>query len=147
VPKLSDKFKWSKSKFFATKPIFPDANYSDCSKDAHVLFERFFDDEVLEMICEESNQYGVLISQKKSNISKDELRVFFGITVIAGYNTVPCKQSYWSRDSDLYNAMIANAMPRHRYLLIERCIHFSHKAQMDPKDKMWKMQTSQNKIL
>lgn len=146
VPHLKDKFKWSKTTFHATKPIFPSANYLDCAKDAHILLQQFFDDDILQMICDESNEYGVLISQKNPNITKDELRIFLGIMIVTGYNTVPCKQSYWSRDSDLYNEMISLAMSRDRFLHIERCIHFAPKTAFDSNDKMWKLRPLTDKL-
>lgn len=42
------------------RSIFPEPNYSDCSNlSPHEQFEKFFDDELLEMICNESNSYAV----------------------------------------------------------------------------------------
>lgn len=140
VPQLKDKFKWSKkAQFHSTKPIFPAANYLDCAVPDHELFERFFDNDVMQMICDESNNYGVLSCGKNPHITIDELKVFIGVMIVSGYNNVSYKQSYWSRDSDLHNEMISVAISRDRFRVIERFIHFASKTAFNMHDKMWKL--------
>lgn len=147
IPLVKNEHKWSRASINNALPIFPAANYIDCAIQAHEIFEKFFDQEILEMICDESNRYAVLCNHKNPGITVDELKVFFGILIAAGYgsNTTD-KRKLWARDSDLHNEMVANAMSRDRFYLIERSIHFASKSDIDPNDKMWKLRPLTDKL-
>lgn len=60
---VHDKFKRIQDEMKKANPIFPAANYLDCAKTPHEGFEQFFDDNVLQMIVDRSNEYAILQEQ------------------------------------------------------------------------------------
>lgn len=111
------------------------------------MFERFFDDEMLQMIAEKSNEYGILQENCNPEITPNELRVFIGIMLVTGYSQVGDTKSYWCKDGDLYNQMIASAMTRDRFTTISKFIHFASPTSMNPKDKMWKLRPVSDRLI
>lgn len=117
-PGVSTAFKYHRigSKLNAMlRGIFPMANYQDCAMAAHELFERFFDDELCQMIVDSTNEYSVLQNAQNPNITVDEFRVFMGILIISGYNVISDREDYWSQGTDMHNKMISTAMSRQRF--------------------------------
>lgn len=63
-------FAWEKDTTSACLPIFPDANYEDCKGlKAHEQFEKFFDDDLLQHICDCSSIYASYRNRKVANIT------------------------------------------------------------------------------
>lgn len=59
-------FTWVNDPESAAIPVFPEPNFDDCRNvEPHVLFERFFDDELLQHICDCSARYALLNLQKE----------------------------------------------------------------------------------
>lgn len=140
LPHIGDAFKWSRDqKVHSSKQMFPSANYVDCAVIAFELFERFFDEQLMQLILDASNNYASILEHTNPNITVDELRVFIGIMLISGYNVVSDRDDYWSTKSDMHNTMISSAMSRNRFKQICRFIHFSKESDCDPHDKMWKL--------
>ncbi|OAF67332.1 hypothetical protein A3Q56_04937 [Intoshia linei] len=98
----SDKIKWTKQDLskknlrIFEKPISTD--YSNMKPSE--IFELFFDDKI-----------------NKINISIAEMRLFFAILIISGYNKRSSRKSFWSNDIDLKNDAVRKAMNRDRPLL------------------------------
>lgn len=68
---LGARFKWIEDKSTAQRPIFPEANYEDCvGLKPHEQFEKIFDEETLQYICDCSNLYAT-----KENKNYDPIRV------------------------------------------------------------------------
>lgn len=122
-------------------------NYQDCAVAAHELFERFFNDELCQMIVDRTNAYGVLQNTQNPNITVDELRVFMGILLISGYNVISDREDYWSQGSDMHNSMIAGSMSRQRFRMISRFLHFSQATDENRHDKMWKLRSFMQKFI
>lgn len=119
---------------------FPESDYSAYINLSFVeIFELFFTDELLELILKETRNYALFRNAPDPNITIEELRVFFGILALSGYNQLPSKRSYWETSPDMRNELVVNAMRRDRFLLICRYIHFADNNNIDPTDKMYKM--------
>lgn len=149
-PGVSTKFKYQRqgTKLNATMGgIFPTANYQDCAVPAHELFERFFDDELCQMIVDCTNEYAVFQNAVNPNITVNELRVFMGILLISGYNVISDREDYWSQGTDMHNPMISAAMSRQRFRTISRFLHFSRSADENRHDKMWKLRPLMMKLI
>lgn len=104
-------------------------------------FLLFFDDDILNLIVDESNLY----AQKKGvslNLDKDDLLKVLGILLLSGYNHVPSFRMYWSSNIDLKNDLVASSMSRDRFLLIIKHLHFAHES--DAADKAWKVRPLMN---
>ena len=79
-----------------------------CSEPINYFF-KFIDEEILEIFHYQSNLKSVQ-KGKPSSITKDEIKVFLGITMMMGYHHVPSIQHYWSSHSDLGLTPIKDAM-------------------------------------
>mgnify|MGYP000072975882 CR=1 FL=1 len=56
------RFVWEGDNASGSMPIFPPANYTDCSGiTPHQQFEKFFDNDLLQHICDESEKYAVFL--------------------------------------------------------------------------------------
>ena len=80
------------------------------------LFSLFFDNEVVDLIVKEKNQYAALC--RRDNLwstNQDELRAYFGFNVLMGINRLPEIWDYWSRDPRLHYSPISERITRDRY--------------------------------
>lgn len=138
-------FEWIMDDSIALLPIFPDANYAVCRDlEPHEQFEKFFDDELLQHICDESAKYAALREKPNPNITVNELRVFIAIFIISGYNYHSSFRCMWSQDDDLNNVLVTNSMRRNRFEEILVCLHFEDSRKCGTRDnpnpdKMWKL--------
>ncbi|XP_050340653.1 piggyBac transposable element-derived protein 3-like [Bactrocera neohumeralis] len=131
---------WVESIAGKSKPFFPEPNYKDCSGlFPHQQFEKFIDDEVLQMLCDESNAYSVQVEGQNPNITINEMKVFIGIMIVTGYTSRPKKRDYWCEDSDMLCSMISESMRRNRFEIIFRYMHFKDNSLEDRGDKIWKI--------
>lgn len=103
------------------------------------IFSLFFDDDIVNMIVQQSIHYAGLKGNHSFRTSPQEIRVFFAILLISGYNTVPRRRMYWSRDDDVRNLEIANAMSRNRFDTLVRYVHLSDNNNLDVEDKFSKV--------
>jgi len=101
-------------------------------------FEFFFDDELLNLIADESRRYA---SEKHVDfqVNPNELRVLLGILLLSGYHPLPSRRMYWSLDSDLHVPLVANAMSRNRFDELLRYLHFKNNQNLDKNDKFSKV--------
>ena len=58
------------------------------------------------MIKDETNNYVVYKGEVNRNIAVEELKVFLGVLIIAGYNITPSEKHFWSNSKDLHNILI-----------------------------------------
>ena len=122
-------------------PIFPPANYTDCSRiTPHQQFEKFFDNDLLQHICDESEKYAVFLGKPNPNVTVEELKVFISILLVTGYNYHSQTRSLWSTEEDLQNLMVVKSMRRNRFQQILHFLHFEDSCKKTTeKDKMWKL--------
>lgn len=126
---------------------FPDFN-CDALKDmsAVELFEIFVDDEIIELFRIQSNLYALWKNSSNPKITNEEIRCFFAILILSGYNPVSNKRLYWSTQNDTRNELVCNAMRRNRFEEILRFLHCVDNNNVDISDKMWKLRPFMNKI-
>lgn len=119
---------------------FPEANYSQYKDHTPAqLFELFFDDEIMDHIIRESTEYGLSKNWPNINLTKNELKVFFAILIVTGYNPLPSKALHWSRNESFRNEAIYKAMRRDRFDTIMKCLHFHPNTELDKGDKYSKI--------
>ena len=99
----------------------------------------FFDDELIDLIVEESTLYCLKNNWPNLNVSKEEIKVFLGILIVSGYNTLGSKRVYWSTGNDLRNHAICEAMRHDRFELIMKCLHFKDNDDLDKNNKYSKL--------
>ena len=78
-------------------------------------FELFLDDDVIDLIIENSTKYAGLRGNHNFSTTKKEIRVFVAIPLISGYSKVPRRRLYWSSDEDVRNEAVLAAMNRDRF--------------------------------
>lgn len=131
---------WVESNTSTSKPLFPDPNYTDCSGLLpHQQFEKFIDDEVVQMLCDETNAYSVQLEGQNPKITVNEMKVFIGIMIVTGYTSRPKKRDYWCEDPDMLCPMVSESMRRNRFEIIFRYMHFKDNSLEDREDKIWKI--------
>lgn len=102
------------------------------------LYENFFDDELIDIIVNETNRYAAQ-KNKNNNISKTEIKAFFGVLILSGYNQVSRRRMYWEREKDTHNELVANAISRDRFEFIMSHLHMVDNNNLDQSDKFAKL--------
>ena len=104
------------------------------------LFFLFFTTEMLQFICEMTNQYAAQSGATNWDLlTPAELKCFIGIIMLTSYVRLPSTRMYWEEALDVGQQIIQNAMPRNRFQAILRYIHFTDNATIDPNDKCGKV--------
>ena len=58
-------------------------------------------------------------------VTADEIKAYFGMTLVMEYHRLPCIRNYWSSEPDLGVNFIANVMPRRCFEEIRAYFHFN----------------------
>lgn len=103
------------------------------------LFELFFTDEIWDHIQAETTKYALSINCADPKITKSELKCFFGILIVSGYNILPGKKFFWDCATDMRNEFVSDSMRRERFITIMKFMHWADNSQMSPEDKVWKI--------
>lgn len=119
-------------------------------------FRLLLDDELLNMIVMQTNNYAVEVlvdsSGPRSRISEwkdittSELLIFIGLTLHTGTIQLPHIEDYW-KTHGLFSTCFPRFMSRDRYLLIMRCIHFCENlppTDLPPADRLYKVRSLLN---
>lgn len=121
-------------------PIFPEGDFRKYRDFSPVmLFELFFDDELIEYIVEQSTKYCLSKNWPDIKVKCEEIRVFIAILIVSGYDVLPSKALYWSSGDDVRNKAVYDAMRRDRFDAIMRCLHFLPNTELDKTDKYSKI--------
>ena len=102
------------------------------------VFELFFSDDLLDMIVEESNRYAAQVMGNERyrewrKITKEEVKAFFGFSILMGIDHLPSVDDYWSKDPLLHYAPIADRIPRWRFRELSRSLHFVDNDHLAPR--------------
>ena len=105
------------------------------------MFELFFDDEVVNFICEMTNKYALANNVHSGSVEfkKEECRCFLGIVLLSGYNERPSNRMFWEEKPDVRCDFVKDAMRRNRFLEILRYLHFCDNDDLDLSDKITKI--------
>ena len=135
-------FKWISIKPFSKQsgPNLPE-NFDVTTAAPKVYFGLFFTEEVFATIYTNSNLYHkhyvelkhVLNPQYQdkswSDIKLNQLKCYFGISIIMGINKLGRYQQYWSSDPYLGNEGVKKCMPIKEYEKIQSNLHISNRDQ------------------
>ena len=102
------------------------------------VFKLFFSDDLLDSIVEESNRYAAQVMgderyREWTKITKEELKAFFGFSILMGIEKLPSVDDYWSKDPLLHYPPIADRIPRWRFREISRYLHFVDNDNLAPR--------------
>lgn len=98
--------------------------------DPFQCFQLFFDDAIIDAIVTETNTYAqqVLTSQSSPthwSTNAEEIKAYFGISILMGINCLLELRDYWSTDPCMHYALIAHIIGRDRFEEITRFLHFT----------------------
>lgn len=111
----------------------PDQLSSPCS-----YFTRFFDEELFQLIAEQTNLYSCQLRGTSINTNPNEVRSFIGMKLVMGIVKMPSVDDYWSEGTRYQK--IANVMSVKRFQSLSRMIHFQDNAISDPdQDRLFKV--------
>lgn len=108
--------------------------------DASILqyFENFFNDEVVNIICNETNRYAseYIRTHRKAkpfaHLTSNELKVFLGLVILQGVVKKPEMEQYWSKNPIIMTPFFLQAMSFRRFKQIKQFLHFSNNAEYNP---------------
>ena len=89
------------------------------------LFETFFDDDMVNMIKEESERYARQKGNHSFQVSTNQLRIFFAILLTSGVVLLPRRKMYWKNIPDVHNRAIASSMTKNRFAEIMQYLHLT----------------------
>ncbi|XP_068193512.1 piggyBac transposable element-derived protein 4-like [Antennarius striatus] len=122
---------------------------ADLDSDQPVDFmELFLTDELLGHIASQTNLYARQFIQAHLPHSRErvwkpvnvpELKKYLGLSFLTGYIKKPSLSMYWSEDPMEAIAYFNNTMPRKRFKLIGKFLHFNDNASQDAGDKLYKV--------
>ncbi|KAH8040172.1 hypothetical protein HPB51_009550 [Rhipicephalus microplus] len=133
--------KWDKCDLNSSLPV-GDSWEPDSTKETPLTpvdpFEKFFDDEVINLLVENTNIY----AQQKNqllNVHAGEMKSFLGILLLSGYVPVPRRQMLWENSRDSHNELIANSMRRDQFEAIFTNVHVADNNSLGLEDKFTKL--------
>ncbi|KAK9754379.1 Transposase IS4 [Popillia japonica] len=102
------------------------------------LFSLFFDDEILDMIVNESNRYA---NQKNhhTKIEKSEIKAFIGVLLLSGYMHVPRRRMFWEYERDSHNLLVSEAISRNTFEYVLSHFHLTDNTKIETSDKFAKV--------
>ncbi|XP_031333570.1 piggyBac transposable element-derived protein 3-like [Photinus pyralis] len=109
------------------------------------LFSLFFDDDVVNSIVTYSNIYSAQ-KNRHTEITISEIKKFFGILLLSGYNHVSRRRMYWETVSDTHNKLVSSALSRDRFEFILSHLHCCDNNILDKKDKYAKVRPLFNQL-
>ena len=98
---------------------------SEMNDTALEVIEKFFTDEWIEYICEQSKVYAQQKSLAYDQVNPRNFKVFLGILILSGFNRLPYRRLYWSESPEVGNDLVKNSMRRATFEQLMRCLHFS----------------------
>lgn len=117
-------------------------------------FQLFFDNKIMKLLCDESNEYITdklkkkygenfkhkILEEKAYNtyrylyvtkgINEDDILAFIGVRLFMGIHKYSCIDKYWSRDI-LYCCIAGEIMSKEYYYLIAYSLHFPQKSNIN----------------
>lgn len=141
------KITWIQGDFLPNQRAFCETSYKSYKDKTPVeLFEKFFDETIINIFVEESTKYALFLNCLDPKISREEIKCFIAILILTGYNELPGKRFYWDEGLDMRNEQVHNSMRRNRFLDICRFIHFADNNMPDEQDRIWKLRPLMDKV-
>lgn len=153
-----DKTGWIKDTFVPEIPPFTATSGPtvEIPKDATPLqvFQILLPDDILQVVVSQTNLYAQQVLSKgglkKSSrvklwkpVTLMELKNFIALTIFMGLDEKPAIADYWAKRGIFHNYVFRSIMPRNRYQIIRRFLHFADNSKWDPtnpnRDRLYKV--------
>ncbi|XP_071051360.1 piggyBac transposable element-derived protein 3-like [Onthophagus taurus] len=131
-------YSWIKEDLKLLPTDFDSPTNSAITENPLEFFSNFFDEEVIELILNQSNKYAQQ-KNRKANIEKQEVNAFIGVLILSGYMQVLRRRMFWEREKDCHNVMITEAITRDRFEYLFSNLHVCDNQQLDQGDKFAKL--------
>lgn len=129
----------------ATSGISPLFDIMDTSEECE-YFMKFFDEELMQFIANETNKYYKYCATKESVKSKRwidttviELYVFFALVMLMPHIKKHRIKEYWSKDEMIQTDFFSKYMTRDRFMQLLRYVHFADNTNPLQNEKVWKI--------
>nr|CAH7713440.1 unnamed protein product [Callosobruchus chinensis] len=99
--------------------------------DAVRVFEKIFDDAVINHIVTQTNIYSTQKNDHQFFVSSPDIKLFITILLLTGYHELPRQRLYWSLEEDTSVSFVSNAMSRNRFEDIKRYLHLADNNNLD----------------
>ena len=110
------------------------------------LFEKFFTDDIMKFICEDSIRYPISKGNHNFTIDTNMLKAFIAILLVSGYVDLPRRPMCWEHNEDTHNATVSSSLSRNRFDEIMQNLHLADNSNLDKEDKFAKMRPVTNKL-
>lgn len=101
-------------------------------------FEKFFDDDVIALLVEETNRYAEQ-KNRSLGVTEEEMKCVLGVLLLSGYVPVPRRRMLWEISEDCHNELVANSMRRNRFEAIFSNLHVADNNSLPQNDRFAKM--------
>ena len=110
------------------------------------LFEKFFTDDIIKFICEESVRYAISKGNNSLTIDTNMLKAFIAILLFSGYVDLPRRPMYWEHNEDTHNTTVS-LLSRNRFDEIMQNLHLADDSNLDTEDKFAKVRPLLDKLI
>ena len=110
------------------------------------LFEKFFTDDIMKFICEESIRYAISKGNHSFTIDTNTLKAFIAIFWVSGYVDMPRRPTYWKHNEDTNTTTVSSLLSRNRFDEIMQNLHLAGNSNLDKEDKSAKVRPLINKL-
>lgn len=142
IPKAPPRFK-----FLGDPKVLADVSVNDSPL---TFFSLFVDDELQNLVVNETNRYASQHVSAKTRKHKswrptnvDEIMLFLALMFLQSIVKKPEQHLYWSRRQSINTPQFSKIMPRDRFYLLMRNLHFVDNNTYDPSthpcSKLWKI--------
>lgn len=104
-----------------------------CDKSALNIFRLFFDESVVALFLEQTNNYARHENMHNFEMT-EELWKFIIILTISCYNERPQYRMYWGKEEDIKCELIAHLFCRNRFNLLKTLLHVCNNSELDLSD-------------
>ena len=110
------------------------------------LFEKFFTDDIIKFICEESVRYAISKGNHSFTIDTNMLKALIAILLFSGYVDLPRRPMYWEHNEDTHNTIVSSLLSRNRFDKIMQNLLLADNSNLDTEDKFAKVRPLPDKL-
>ena len=109
--------------------------------DSHVtLFELFITDEIVNLICKETNSYAAQKGNHSFKLDPKKFKSLIAVLLLSSYIPHPRHSMYWEMRDDRQNGIVTSLFTRNSFLDVLQYIHLADNNSLDTNDKFAKVQ-------
>ena len=110
------------------------------------LFEKFFTDNIMKFISEESVRYAISKGNHSFTIDTNTLKVFVAIFLVNGYVDLPRRPMHWEHNEDTLNTTVSSLLLQNRFDETMQNLHLADSSYLHNEDKFAKVRAFIDKV-